>query len=1046
MMVFALTLGGLWALKQIPLDAIPDLSDVQVIIFTEWKGRSPGLIEDQITYPIVSSLLSAPKVKAVRGRSMFGMSFVYVIFEDGTDIYWARSRIMEYLNEASSLLPKGVSLQIGPDATGVGWGFEYAIVDESKKMGLSELRSFQDWNLRYVLKSIPGVSDVASVGGFVKQYQVTLDPGTLLQYKIPLQKVIMAIRKSNSEVGGRLVEFNGREYIVRGKGYIKSKEDLNKIVIVSDKDGAPLLLENIGRVSIGPDIRRGMADLDGKGEVVGGIVIVRFGEDVLTVIKRVKKKLEEIKVAFPKGVKVITTYDRSELILSAINTLTFKLIEESLIVSLICFIFLFHFRSALVAIITLPLAIIMSFLAMHFLKITSNIMSLGGIAIAIGAMVDSAIVMVENAHKHLEHAPPGYDRKEVLIEAAKEVGRPLFFALLIITISIMPIFTLEGQEGKLFKPLAFTKTFAMFFASLLSVTLVPVLMVLLIRGKITPEWKNPVNRFLTWMFNPIAKITIHYKKTTMISGILIILVTFLAFSIPWDKFVEDEESSLGFLKKLKLENEFMPPLNEGTIMYMPVTFIPGISIEQARKLIIKQDKIFKEKIPEVKRVFGKVGRANTPTDPAPIMMFETIIELKPKSQWREGMTFENLKSELDLAVNVPGVYNYFDFPIKTRIDMISTGIRTALGIKIYGDDIITLERLADNIQKVIQRLPGTKSSIEKVAEGGSYIDFEIKRDKIAQYGLKVGEVQEIIETAVGGKNIAITIEGRERYPINIRYPRELRDNLDNLKRVLVATPSGSQIMISELADIKVVSGPSLISSEKGKNVTIIYVDIGTDQSIVSYVDKARKLINSQVTFPRGYSYDFSGQFENWERAKNRLLMVVPLTLLIVIVLLYFNIRSVSKIIIVLLAVPFSLIGSFWLLYALDYKLSVAVWVGIIALAGLDAETGVVMLLYLDISYESWMKSGRLNSLSDLEASILEGAVKRIRPKIMTVSAILFGLLPVMWSTDTGADVMKRIAAPMVGGVITSSILELLLYPAIYVWWKERGYKKHKQFT
>ncbi|MDH4128699.1 MAG: CusA/CzcA family heavy metal efflux RND transporter [Spirochaetota bacterium] len=1033
-MILGLTFGGLWGLKSIPLDAIPDLSDVQVIIFTKWQGRSPNIVEDQITYPIVSSMLSAPNVKTVRGISLFGLSFVYIIFKDGTDIYWARSRILEYMNEATAKLPEGVVPTLGPDATGVGWGFEYALVDKTNRKDpgrLVELRSFQDWNLRYMLKSIPGVSDVASVGGFIKQYQVTLNPGTLLQYKIPIQKVIAAIRMSNNEVGGRVVEFNGREYMIRGKGYIRSIDDINKIVITSEKDGAPLLLENIAHVSIGPDIRRGVADLNGEGEVVGGIVIIRFGEDVLSVIDRVKKKINEYRDqgSLPGGVELVITYDRSNLIMKAIKTLTEKLVEESIIVSLVCFIFLFHFRSALVAIITLPLAIIISFLASHLIGISSNIMSLGGIAIAIGAMVDSAIVMVENAHKHLEHAPPNSNRETLIIDAAKEVGRPLFFALLIITISFLPIFSLEGEEGRLFKPLAFTKTFAMFFASFLSITLVPVLMLWLIRGKIMPEWKNPMNRLLMKLYNPIAKLTIHHRKTAIIIGFVLMLSTIPAYIL--------------------LETEFMPPLNEGTIMYMPVTYIPGISIEEAKRLLIKMDKKFK-KIPEVKWVFGKAGRAETPTDPAPLHMIETIIELKDKSEWRKGYDLGKIKRELKRAVkDFKGVYHYFDYPIKTRLDMLSTGLRAELGIKVFGDNPKLLEIIGLQIEKILKNIPGMTPSVERVAEGGTYIDFNIKRDNILQYGLTVGEVQNIIETAIGGKNIDNTIEGRERYPINVRYPRGLRDNIETLNRVLVPTPSGAQIFLSELADLEITKGPMMIRSEGGKFVT--YITVGVDSArkgITTYVKEADELIKKEIKKLKkkikgieSYEYVFSGQFQNWTRAKERLTLVIPITIFLIIVLLYFNIRSPQKITIVLMAVPFSLVGSFWLILALGYKLSVAVWVGIIALAGLDAETGVVMLLYLDLAYDKWKEEGKLNSIKDLEDSILEGAVKRIRPKIMTVSAILFGLLPVMWSDSTGSDVMKRIAAPMVGGVITSSILELLLYPSIYVLWKERSLKK-----
>ncbi len=1049
-LMFVLTIGGLWGLKNIPLDAIPDLSDVQVIVFTEWPGRSPDIMEDQITYPIVTALLGAPKVKVVRGISMFGFSFVYVIFEDGTDMYWARSRVLEYMDEARSKLPGGVTPTLGPDATGVGWGFEYALVKDEKeiqrlhksvedgKLAPAEfkkildnltpdkLRGFQDWYLRFWLKSVKGVSDVASIGGFVKQYQVTLNPGILLQYKIPLQKVIKAIRKSNNEVGGRIVEFNGAEYVVRGRGYIKSVKDLYKVVVAHDMDGAPLLLEDIANISLGPEMRRGMTDLNGEGEVVGAIVVVRFGEDVLAVIERVKKKLKDLaeRKSLPIGSKIVTTYDRSDLIMRAVDTLKEKLIEESIIVSLVSIIFLFHFRSALVAILTLPLAIIISFMAMHFMGLSSNIMSLGGIAIAIGAMVDSAIVMVENAHKHLEHAPPGYNRKEVIIEAAKEVGRPLFFALLIITVSFTPIFTLEGMEGKLFKPLAFTKTFAMFFASLISLTLVPILMVWLIKGKIMPEHKNPVNRFLIWAYQPIAHLTVHYRKISMLIGLVIVIVSIYPF--------------------LQLETEFMPPLDEGTLMYMPVT-IPGMSIEQARQIVQKQDKIIKD-FPEVKWAFGKVGRADTATDPAPITMIETIIELKPKSEWREGYDLERLKGEMNEALTIPGVVNSWTLPIKGRIDMLATGIRTNLGIKIFGDNLDKLQNVGLRIERSLKQISGTRSIIaERIAKGGLFIDFDIKREAVARYGLNVEDVQDIIETAIGGKNIDTTIEGRERYPINVRYPRELRDNIKDLGRVLVLTPTGSQILLSDLADLKIVPGPSSIRSEDGQLVEYVFVDVDeSEKTVEQFVKEADEIIKKEIKFPAGYTYSFSGTYESLERAKKRLTIVVPLTLLMVIVLLYFNLKSWPRILIVLLAIPLSLVGAFWILYLLDYHLSVAVWVGIIALAGLDAEMGAVMLLYLDLAHDKWVKEGKMRSVKDLEEATLDGAVQRIRPKMMTVSAILFGLLPVMWSDQAGADVMKRIAAPMIGGVITSGVLSLLLYPSIYVWWRERKEFKETQ--
>ncbi len=1020
--------GGIWALIHTPLDAIPDLSDVQVIVYTDWDGRSPDLVEDQITYPISTKFIAAPKVKFVRGESMFGKSFVYVIFEDGTDIYWARSRVIEYLNSVRGTLPEGVNPVIGPDATGVGWVFEYALVDKSGKHNLADLRSFQDWHLRYALESVKGVAEVAPVGGFVKEYQVDLDPNKLLAYGIPLNEVVNKIRKSNGDVGGKIFEVGSTEYYVRGRGYIKSIADIENVPLKS-QNGTPVLVKNVGTVHLGPDLRRGVAELNGEGEVVGGIVVMRYGENALTVIDGIKKKLEEIKSSLPEGVKIVTTYDRSRLIHRSIDTLREKLIEESIVVALVCLIFLWHIRSALVAIITLPIAIILSFLPMFHLHLTSNIMSLGGIAIAIGAMVDSAIIMVENAHKFLEHFreekgrdPTDAERIEVIIAAAKSVGRPLFFALLVITVSFIPVFSLEAQEGRLFKPLAFTKTFSMFFAALLGVTLVPVLMLLFVRGKITSEKKNPVNRFLIWAYRPFVNLVLRFRWLTLIAALLVIAATIYPFK--------------------KLGKEFMPPLNEGDILYMP-TAVPGISIGEATRILQIQDRMLRE-FPEVETVFGKAGQSETATDPAPLSMFETVVKLKPPEEWRPGITREKLIDEMNEKVKTPGMANIFWMPIQTRTEMLTTGFRSILGVKVFGPDLAGIQDIGVKIEKALSDFPKTRSVFAERTTGGYFLDFTPNREVAARYGLTVGDVNDIIETAIGGKTIATTVEGRERYPINVRYARDFREDLDALKRVLVPVPAGNgeagpaQIPISMLADISYKTGPPSIRNENGQLVGFVFVDI-TGDDIGDYVKEASLRIQERVQFPPGYYIQWAGQFEYQQRAFKRLLLVGPFTLLIIFVLIYLNTRSVVKTMIVMLAVPFSLVGAFWFLYLLGYNLSTAVWVGIIALAGLDAETGVVMLLYLDQAWEKFRAAGRMNSLGDLRAAVIEGAVQRMRPKAMTICAILFGLLPIMWSptTQSGADVMKRIAAPMIGGVITSGILELLLYPVIYVFWRKR---------
>jgi Cu(I)/Ag(I) efflux system membrane protein CusA/SilA len=1014
--------GAWWALRHTPLDAIPDLSDTQVIISTDWQGRSPDLVEDQITYPISSRFIAAPKVKFVRGESMFGKSFVYVIFEDGTDIYWARSRVIEYLSSVRGSLPEGVNPEIGPDATGLGWVYEYALVDDSGKHNLAELRSFQDWNLRFDLESVKGVAEVAPVGGFVKEYQVDLDPNKLAAYSIPLSEVVAKIRMSNNDVGGKIFEVGSTEYFVRGRGYIRSLADIEGIPL-KVVNGTPVRVKDVGIVHLGSDLRRGVAELDGKGEVVGGIVVMRYGENALSVIDGVKAKIREIGPSLPQGVRIVPTYDRSDLIYASIATLREKLIEESIVVALVCLIFLWHVRSSLVAIATLPVAILLSFLPMYRLGLTANIMSLGGIAIAIGAMVDAAIIMIENAHKQLEHfrteqgrGPSRAERTEVIIGAARSVGRPLFFSLLVITVSFVPIFSLAGQEGRLFKPLAFTKTFAMGFAALLSITLVPVLMLLLVRGRIVPEARNPINRFLVWAYRPFANFVLRFRWLTLVAAALILVATIVPFR--------------------RLGKEFMPPLNEGTILFMP-TAVPGMSIAEATRILQVQDRLLKE-TPEVATVFGKAGQADTPTDPAPLSMFETVVTLKPHEQWRSGMTQEKIIAEMNVRLKMPGMANIFWMPVQTRTEMLTTGFRSVLGIKVFGPDLETIQKVGVGIEKALADLPDTRSVFAERTTGGYYLDVSPRREAAARFGLTVGDVNDVVETAIGGNTVTSTIEGRERYPVSVRYARDHRSDLDLLKRVLVATPTGAQVPIGELADVSYRTGAPEIREENGQLVGFVFVDVTTD-NIEGYVQAANARLATRVGFPSGCYLQWAGQFEYLKSAERRLQVVVPLTLLVIFVLIYLNTRSVARTAIVLLAVPFSLVGAFWLLYLLHYNLSVAVWVGLIALAGLDAETGVVMLLYLDDAWDRFQAAGRLGTPSDLHDAIVEGAVQRIRPKIMTVCAILFGLLPIMWSpvTQSGADVMKRIAAPMIGGVVTSAILELLLYPAIYMIWRRR---------
>src|SRR5881394_1870891 len=1025
-LVFVFTLfaiaAGIYSLKNTPLDAIPDLSDAQVIVYTEWEGRSPDLVEDQVTYPISTAFIAAPKVKFVRGESMFGKSFVYVIFQDGTDIYWARSRVIEYLSSIRASLPEGVNPTIGPDATGVGWVYEYALVDDSGKLDLSQLRSIQDWNLRYALESVKGVAEVAPVGGFVKEYQIDVDPNALLAHGIPLSELVARVKSSNGDVGGKTFEVSTTEYFVRGRGYFKSIADIENVVLKVE-NGTPVYVKNVGSVHLGGALRRGVAELDGKGEVVGGIVVMRYGENALSVIDGIKRKIGDIKSSLPTGVRIVPTYDRSELINRSIATLREKLIEECIVVALVCLVFLWHVRSALVAIITLPIAILASFIPMFYSHLTSNIMSLGGIAIAIGAMIDAAIIMVENAHKSLEQfreehgrEPNNGERIEAIIAAAKTVGRPLFFSLLVITVSFLPVFSLTAQEGRLFKPLAFTKTFSMFFAAMLAITLAPVLMTLLIRGKIAPEMKNPLNRFLISIYEPTLNFVLRFRGLVLLGALALLALTIFPFA--------------------RLGKEFMPPLNEGTLLYMP-TAVPGMSITEATKILQIQDRQLK-KVPEAVTVFGKAGQAGTPTDPAPLSMFETVVALKPPNEWRKGMTWDKLLAEVNANIKTPGMANIFWMPIQTRTEMLTTGFRSILGVKVFGPDLGEIQKLAVQIERELADLPNTRSAFAERTVGGYFLDFTVNREAAARYGLKVGDVNDIVESAIGGKNITTTVEGRERYPVNARYARDFRQDIDALKRVLVATPTGAQVPIELLADIKYKTGPPSVRSENGKLVGFVFVDI-TTSDIEGYVRKASQVLNQRIEYPPGYYIEWAGQFQYLQAAKERLKIVIPFTLLIIFVLIYINTRSVVRTGIVLLAVPFSLVGAFWLLWLLGYNVSVAVWVGLIALAGLDAETGVVMLLYLDHAWEKFRGEGRMRNMRDLHDAVIEGAVGLVRPKIMTVCAILFGLLPIMWSPamQAGADVMKRIAAPMIGGVVTSAILELLIYPVIYVIWRRR---------
>ena len=1004
------TVAGIYAVSRVPLDAIPDLSDVQVIVYTEYPGQAPQVVEDQVTYPLTTAMLTVPKSRVVRGFSFFGVSFVYVIFADGTDLYWARSRVLEYLNSAAGRLPAGVTPSIGPDATGVGWVYQYVV--RGAQQSLAELRSLQDWSIRFGLAKAEGVAEVASVGGFVKQYSVVIDPRRLQSLGIPLSKIRDAIRDSNMDVGGRTVEVSEAEFAIRGRGYIKSLGDLEQIVVKNDK-GVPVLLKDVARIELAPDERRGITEMNGEGEVVSGIVLQRFGENALSVIQHVKDRLADIAPSLPEGVSIDAVYDRSDVINRAIDTLEQTLIEESLIVALVCFIFLLHARSALVAIITLPLGVLMAYICMWLLGLSSNIMSLGGIAIAIGVMVDAAIVMIENAHKRLERAPAGKPRSEVIIEAAVEVGPALFFSLLIITVSFLPIFVLEAQEGRLFKPLAYTKTFAMAAAALLSVLLVPALMTLFVRGRIMPEHKNPVNRFLVWIYRPVIELALRFKGLTILIALVVLGVSLWPAS--------------------KLGSEFMPTLNEGTLFYMPVT-LPGISVTKAAELLQTQNKIIKS-FPEVASVWGKAGRAATATDPAPMEMVETVINLKPESEWRPGLTMDELIAEMDRSLQFPGVSNAWTMPIKARIDMLSTGIRTPVGVKVFGKDLTEIDRLARRIEAVIRNVPGTSSAYAERASAGYYLNVDPDRAQLARYGLMIGDVQAVIAMALGAEPVTTTVEGRERYAVSIRYPRDYRADPEAIAhQVLIPIADGGTVPLGQVAKVSLAQGPSIIRTENAQLVTYIYVDL-RDRDLGSYVADAQKAVASEVQFPPGYYATWSGQFEYLERAEARLKIVVPVTLLIIFLLLYLNFRRITETLIVMLSVPFALVGGFWLMWWLGFNFSVAVAVGFIALAGVAAETGVIMLIYLDHALtelkERRAAEGTQFTRQDLYAAIMSGAVERVRPKMMTVAAIMAGLLPIMWSQGTGAEVMQRIAVPMIGGMVSSTLLTLVVIPAIY---------------
>ena len=1061
--------AGIHSMRTIPLDAIPDLSDTQVIVYSRWD-RSPDIMEDQVTYPIVTSMLGAPKVKAVRGFSDFGYSFVYIIFEEGTDIYWARSRTLEYLSAVLQRLPQGVKTELGPDATGVGWVFQYALVDQSGKHSLAELRSLQDWFLRYQLKSVSGVAEVAPLGGFVRQYQVNVDPNRLQSYKIPIMKVVEAVRAGNNDVGGRLVEFGGTEYMVRGRGYAKNVEDIGNIVLLNSEDGVPVRVKDVGNVVFGPDIRRGIADWNGEGDVVSGIVVMREGENALDVIERVKAKLKDLEPGLPPGVKIVSAYDRSDLILRSIENLKGTLIEEMVIVALVIFIFLWHFPSAVIPVFTIPIAIIISFIPMKMMGVSANIMSLGGIAIAIGAMVDAAIVVVEQTHKHLEEwnrTGRQKDYHRVVIDAVKEVGGPSFFALLVIAVAFLPVLTLEAQEGRLFKPLAYTKNFSMIIAAVLAITLDPAMRLLfthmdnfqfrprwlarvvnaVLVGKIHSEETHPISRILMRIYDPICRWSLRWKYVVIAGAVAMVVVTIPIYQ--------------------QLGSEFMPPLDEGTLLYMPST-LPGISVTEAQKLMQIQNRIIK-KFPEVLTVMGKSGRAETSTDPAPFSMMETIIVLKPQDQWRKVDTWystwslaprwlkaafghitpdhistEQLVEEMNAALSMPGVSNAWTMPIKARIDMLTTGVRTPVGIKVYGSDIKQIEKIGTEIEGMLPKVRGTRSVFAERTGGGYFLDFDWKREEMARYGLSMDDVQAVLMSAVGGENITTTIEGRERYPVNVRYLQDFRSDIGRLGRVLVPAMGGkTQIPVSQLANITLSSGPAMLRDENGMLNGYVYVDVA-GRDVGSYVEEAKKLVREGVKLPAGYTLVWSGQYEAMQRVREKLTVILPLTLFLIMMLLYMNTKSLTETMLIILAVPFSAVGAIWFLYLLGYSMSIGVWVGLIALLGVDAETAIFMLLYLNIAYEGAKKEGKMTNMADLQKAIHDGAVKRIRPKFMTVAVMFMGLVPIMWSTGAGADVMRRIAAPMIGGIFTSFILELVVYPAIYEVWKWNTEVKHQQ--
>ncbi len=1015
LLLFGLAMGGVWALRNTPIDAIPDISDTQVIIYSTWMGRSPDLVEDQITYPIVTALLSAPRVTVVRGFSDFGFSYVYILFKDGTDIYWARSRVLEYMNQLAGRLPEGVIPQLGPDATAVGWIFQYALIDESGAHDLAALRSFQDWNLRYWLRSVDGVAEVASVGGFVRQYQVNLDPTKLQAYNLALPTIIEKIRMSNNDVGGRVVELAGTEYMIRGRGYIKSVADMAQIAVGVNQSGTPILLRDVASVRLGPDMRRGLVELDGQGEVVGGIVVMRFGENALQVIERLKARMKELEPAMPRGVKVLTTYDRSDLIRESIATAQENLLEELLVVSVLIIGFLLHLRSALIPLLTLPLAVLISFIPMYLMSIGMNIMSIGGIIVAMGDMVDAAIIMVDNAHKRLEEwqrqGRQG-DRTQVLIDSAKEVGPAIFASLLVIAIAFMPVFTLEAQEGRLFKPLAFTKNLAIAMSAVLAITMIPALLAVCIRGRILSERRHPVSWLLRHLYSPVLWLALRGRWLVVLLALVGTVTLIPAFQ--------------------RLGSEFMPPLYEGTILYMPTT-LPGISVTQAAMLLQQMDRTLKG-FPEVERVFGKSGRAETSTDPAPFSMMEVVVQLKPTAQWRPGLTYEALVAEMDKALQFPGVTNAWTMPIKARIDMLTTGVRTPVGIKIFGPDLQQIEQLGKHLEMVAQTVPGTRSAYAERVAGGYFLDFDVKREEIARYGLTVMDIGQVIESAIGGESIATTVEGRERYPINVRYLRELRDEPEKLRRVLVPTPTGTQVPLAQLTTLRFQSGPAMIRDEDGMLSGYVYVDMA-GRDVGSYVEDLKRAVQDKVKLPAGYTLAWSGQYEFMQRVQERLKIFVPLTIAIIFVLFYFTFRSIAETLMVMLGVPFALVGGLWYLVWLEYNMSIAVWVGLIALAGVAAETSAVMLAYLDEACARGKAAGQLQTREDVLHAVHAGAVERIRPMAMAGLANILGLIPVMWATGTGADVMKRLAAPMVGGVLSAMLLTLLVMPALYALWR-----------